>query len=102
MNNIYEVPKIEKPLYSTPDYDYVCIYAKHIDNAVKNRQFIHIRSKNTEGTFEPKWWRKTGQKIEKEYRIKGVPMVLYCNAVRINKPQTSEQEAEDFSRRCLI
>jgi hypothetical protein len=93
--------EIRKPIYSNENGDFVCVRDKYINLAIKRRETLFVKSKNTSGEFFPKWIRATAKKMKKEFLIKGVPMVLFCWIIPLNKGKTEEEKMKEFSKLCL-
>jgi hypothetical protein len=96
MPNYLEI-NIREPLYSTEEGDTVCIYNKKINDAIKNRQYILIRSKNGEKVFMPKWIRENCPIIEKVFLRPDEPMKLYKIFIPKRKLKTEEEEIKELS-----
>ena len=76
------VPTIDKPLSGT----YVAIYDKYINQAIRlhTKMKVCITGIGCE-IVDPYKWKETGKRIEKEFLIPGVPMILYGNTVHPQK-----------------
>ena len=93
--------EVKKPLYETKEGVVVGIYSKRVENAIKNRQFLQIKSKGLTGVFSPKWVRKHCKKFKKVYLRPQEPMVEYELFIPKPKPKTEEDKLREFSAQCL-
>ena len=96
MENNYSEIIIHEPLYSTDEGDTVCIYNKKIQDAIRNKQYILIRSKNGEKVFMPKWIRKHCPIIEKVFLRPDEPMKLYKIFIPKRKKKSEEEELKEL------
>lgn len=64
---------IHKPIYGTC----VAIRGAILDKAIQLNKRIVVQCPHGEAIIDPKSWKKTAKRIEKEFKIPGVPMVLY-------------------------
>lgn len=80
---------IKKPMFD----NFVYIYDKFIKQAEKENKYLRITIPNGTGVMSPKVWMKGAKKMEKIYKIAGVPMILWGNTVRLS--QGSKYEIGD-------
>jgi len=93
---LYRVIHIKKPLYETEEGDMVGVYNQEINRAIKNRQYILIRSKNGEQVFMPKWIQKNCPIIEKVFLRPNDPMKLY--KIFVKKKKSKEEELKELAK----
>jgi hypothetical protein len=92
MTNPYYEITIFKPLYETDDGYTVGIYDKRINDAIRNKQLILIKTKKVAKIFFPKWIKKNCKTIEKIYLRPNEPMREYL--VFIPKPKKKSEDEE--------
>jgi len=92
----YKIVNIKKPLYETKEYDCVCVYDRYVNDAIRDKQFLLVKSKNGEGMFEPKWIRKNCSVIEKVFLRKDQPMKLFQLFVPKRKQKTKDEELKEL------
>jgi hypothetical protein len=85
--NYIEVPKIEKPLYG----NFVYINEKYIKQAMREGKKMKITVPQGSAIVDPWVWKGYGKKMEKEFKIKGKPMILWGGNVDID-PQINQQK----------
>ena len=69
------VPKINKPIYST----YIAIRDKYLNKAIKYKTQCRVEIPQGVYIVDPKKWIKTGRKKEKVFLIPDRPMILWEN-----------------------
>jgi len=92
----YYIINIRKPLYETDEGDVVGVYDKKINRAIKNRQYVLIKSKNGEGIFMPKWIKENCPIIKKVFLKPDEPMKLY--KIFIRKKKSKEEELKELCK----
>ena len=88
---------IYEPLYFTDEGDTVGVYNKKIQDAIRNRQYILIKSKNGEKVFMPKWIRKNCPIIEKVFLRPDEPMKLYKIFIPKRKKKTEDEQIKELA-----
>lgn len=81
MDSNYIDINIKNPLYG----DFVYVRDKFIKQAQQERKLLRITTPNGTGLVTPKQWLKDAKKMEKEFKIPGVPMILWGNYVPIRR-----------------
>ena len=92
----YEV-NITKPLWETSEGFVVGIWDKRVNDAIKARTMILIRTKGVAKMFYPKWVRQHCKKIEKIYLRPDEPMILYEVFISKPKKKTEDEKLKEMS-----
>ena len=83
---------IKQPIYSTDEGDTVVVYNRHIEDAIKCKGLLSVKSPHGHKTFDPRWVKKNCPIIEKVFLRFEQPMKLYKLFI---PKQTSEQQAKE-------
>lgn len=95
--NPYHTIEILKPLWENENGSWVCIYDRHIKEAIRNKQYLQIITPHDTAVYMPKAWRKTAKKMKKVFLIPTLPMTLLCGYIKSPKPKTQiEIEKEEY------
>ena len=81
---------IRKPVHG----NFVYIRAETLRNAIQEGALLEINVPAGSGIVNPLEWKKTGKRMEKVFKIKNKPMILYGNTVPIQYPNKGYKEKE--------
>ncbi len=96
--NPYYTIEIRKPLWENENGSWVCIYDRHIKEAIRNKQFIQIITPHDTAVYMPKEWKKMAKRMKKVFLIPNHPMNLLCGYIKSPKKKTYEEEIEYLAK----
>ena len=62
-----------------------------VNGAIKNKTLLRIFYQDKVCICDPKWWRKTSEKIFRVYKYPDEPMRLFVNTAKWQKPKTERE-----------
>lgn len=74
---------ISKPLYG----NYCFIRDKYINDAIRYHTKLLITVPKGSALVDPLWWKTTGKRMEKIFKMPDNPMILYGNTVPLEQPK---------------
>lgn len=92
---LYQIVKIKKPLYENEKYDCVRVYDRYVKEAIKNKQFLLVKSKNGERIFNPKWIKANAKVVEQVFLRPDEPMRLFELYIP-KRPATPDEELKQL------